>query len=301
MTSFKSFEKFGRTYVPASMTGIGKKVISKVRYRSQRKLALEHFEKFGKSYPNNLMFIAGLPKSGTTWLENLVVSQQQIVSVMPPDAVAHEQDTGGSHNYELRAQDLDDLANALALMKLHCHGSDNNLSLLRDRQIPIVALFRDLRDVAVSYVFYVKKTPYHPEHRIYKSRSVADSLHEFGSSLLSRYSDWIDSWKRFEHEQDVLVSRYEDMHANTQLVLRQVFDHFGIKATDSELHDVVESKSFKKMSTGESNSKVDSSTFFRKGTIGDWVNHFDQREKDLYKEIIGDQLITLGYENDDNW
>ena len=301
MSSYRGAEKIGRNYIPPALAGIGKTAVAHFRYQSQLKRARDGFAAAGPKYPNPIMFIAGLPKSGTTWLENLVTASGEITSVMPPQAVAFEQKSGGSHNFELTNSIFSRLKEALVLMKLHCHGSDNNMQILKSNNVPVVALFRDLRDVAVSYIYYVQKTPYHPEHRKYRGVGMNEALTEFGKTLLPAYRHWIESWQSQANEHDLLILRYEDLHADTVSVLGRVFIHFGIPATDEEVSQVVEEKSFKNMSTGTSASKVDSSTFFRKGITGDWVNHFDQANKELFKTEISSLLIDLQYEDDDNW
>lgn len=42
-------------------------------------------------------------------------------------------------------------------------------------------------------------------------------------------------------------------------------------------------------------------TIFSKGKAGTWKDYFSQEHKDHFKELLGDVLIELGYENDDNW
>lgn len=39
----------------------------------------------------------------------------------------------------------------------------------------------------------------------------------------------------------------------------------------------------------------------RKGTTGEWRNHFTRKLKDHVKDLIGDQLIELGYEKNKDW
>jgi hypothetical protein len=40
---------------------------------------------------------------------------------------------------------------------------------------------------------------------------------------------------------------------------------------------------------------------FRKGTIGSWQNHFSAEHKRVFKELAGNLLIDLGYEQDHDW
>jgi hypothetical protein len=40
---------------------------------------------------------------------------------------------------------------------------------------------------------------------------------------------------------------------------------------------------------------------FRKGQPGNWREHFTPANKALFKDVAGDLLIHLGYEQDYNW
>ena len=40
---------------------------------------------------------------------------------------------------------------------------------------------------------------------------------------------------------------------------------------------------------------------FRKGQIGDWKKWFNKEHKEVFKEKMGDLLISLGYETNNDW
>jgi hypothetical protein len=40
---------------------------------------------------------------------------------------------------------------------------------------------------------------------------------------------------------------------------------------------------------------------FRTGKVGSWRSQFSPENKALFKEIAGDLLVRLGYEQDNNW
>ena len=48
-------------------------------------------------------------------------------------------------------------------------------------------------------------------------------------------------------------------------------------------------------------AKQDAGGFFRKGTSGDWVNHFTADNRHEFHSIAGQLLIELGYEESDDW
>lgn len=58
---------------------------------------------------------------------------------------------------------------------------------------------------------------------------------------------------------------------------------------------------FAKLAEGRGQGQEDVRSHYRKGTPGDWRNHFKEQHKDYFKEHYGDLLIKLGYEEDENW
>ena len=49
---------------------------------------------------------------------------------------------------------------------------------------------------------------------------------------------------------------------------------------------------------GANSKKMDT---FRKGLIGEWKTHFNEKQKKEFKQVAGQLLIDLGYEKDFNW
>jgi hypothetical protein len=40
---------------------------------------------------------------------------------------------------------------------------------------------------------------------------------------------------------------------------------------------------------------------FRSGKTGGWKEHFTEEHKRLFKDVTGDLLVRLGYEESDDW
>jgi hypothetical protein len=73
----------------------------------------------------------------------------------------------------------------------------------------------------------------------------------------------------------------------------------GIPA--SAISAVLERKSFARLAGGRKKGQEDVNSHYRKGTPGDWKNHFSAEHIRQFKDQYGDLLIKLGYESSPDW
>ena len=95
--------------------------------------------------------------------------------------------------------------------------------------------------------------------------------------------------------------RYEDLLEHPHEEVKQLAQFLGVDTSEEAIEQAVSSASFEKSTEGRERGQEDPTSFFRKGTAGDWKNYFTERDKEIYKEAAGDLLIKLGYERDNNW
>jgi len=248
-----------------------------------------------------VLFIAGLPKSGTTWLKKMISSYPGFTEVLIPDVATYELATGGSHDYDLPVDMFLRFEGMLLVTKMHVHGSPHNVEVLREAGVRYVVLYRDLRDVAVSHFFYVRQTPWHPEYPLYSRLSVQKGLAVFADRTLLAYTEWVRSWHRNRDREMSLVLRYEQMLSDPFVALTQVAEHFELDSSPETIDRIVEMHRFQRLSGGRGQGEESTTSFFRKGTAGDWKNHFTPELKETYKKNIGDFLVEFGYEQDHVW
>lgn len=110
----------------------------------------------------------------------------------------------------------------------------------------------------------------------------------------SRMALYIHEWSLRKPE-NILLIRYEDMLADKATQFARMYDFLGADTSDHLVEEVMERTSFTKL------KKSGSSSFFRSGKSGDWRDHFTQANKQQFKRVAGEALVTLGYENDMNW
>jgi hypothetical protein len=281
-----------------------KQIAAHPRHRLNCLDCLRGYEQYGDLYPQRILFIAGLPKSGTTWLKKMLCCFPGFHELMIPELATYEKRTGGSHDFQLPERVFDRLGRMLVLMKLHVDGSPHNVSVLRKAGLRHVILHRDLRDVAVSYYFYVARTPWHPEHGLYSRMKLQDGLRTFAGRSLMAYMDWVRSWRDNRDPEQSIELRYETMLEDTRGTILQVADFFRLNADDAKIDEILEKTAFQQLSHGREQGEDPggrTSSFYRKGVAGDWANQFDARTKALYKSILGDFLIEFGYEKNKQW
>lgn len=296
-----TLESLARKYLPPAGARLAKRCAVWPRYRAQARACREGFCEHGSRYTQPVLFVAGLPKSGTTWLEKMIASYPGFHELLIPEVAAHELATGGSHDYDLPQGMFDRFRDMLVLTKMHVHGSKHNVDVLNKAGIRYVVLFRDLRDVAVSNFFYVRNTPWHPEHPYYVGKEPPAGLAVFAERTLDAYADWVRSWKANRDPDRSVILRYEEMLADPHDSLLKVATLFDLPRDEATIARLVDRFSFKKMSGGRDRGQQSESQFVRKGVAGDWVNHFTPELREIYKNRIGQFLIENGYEKDLNW
>jgi hypothetical protein len=164
-------------------------------------------------------------------------------------------------------------------------------------------IYRDPRDLLVSQVFFA--TDMHEEHGMH---DFYNSLPDFDERLKVAITGidrdglkMVSVKQRYEGvfqwlgQKNVMCIRFEDLINNRDATLMSMLDEVekaGYKIPtprEKALSVLVEAIQPKKSHT------------FRSGKTGGWVNHFTDEHKTLFKEVAGDLLVQLGYEENSDW
>jgi hypothetical protein len=266
------------------------------RFWAQRAAARRGFREYGDRYPHPLLFVAGMPKSGTTWLERMLSSYPGYQEVLIPEATFAELRGEAGHLFELPTGAFARLRGCLVLTKMHCPGSPGNAAVLRAAGVPCVILHRDPRDVAVSYVHYVKGTPWHQDFPALRDLAPEECLRHFIRVRLPEFARWMRSWRDHRDPDKSLMLSYEELLADPAAALRRILDLFGLEAGAELVRELVERNRFE-----ASHASGEGGGFFRKGIAGDWKNHFDESLKREFRDVDGKLLVEFGYETGMEW
>jgi len=111
------------------------------------------------------------------------------------------------------------------------------------------------------------------------------------------WSEFVDSWGH----RDVVHVKYEDLRTDTAKELARVVKGLSGKELDEQkVTELVDKYSFEKQS-GRKPGEESTSSFLRKGIVGDWKNQFSQEAKEVFEHYAGGALLKLGYEKDNSW
>ena len=108
----------------------------------------------------------------------------------------------------------------------------------------------------------------------------------------------IACWLGHDH---VAYLSYEALVGNTAGSVGAALESFLDEPLDrGRLDEVVERYSFRRMS-GRERGDEDRRSFLRRGTVGNWREHFCPESAEVFDHYAGQTLIELGYEPDRSW
>ncbi len=164
-------------------------------------------------------------------------------------------------------------------------------------------MYRDPRDLLVSQVFFA--TDMQQEHGM---REYYKSLPDVGQrlkiaitgidrdglymvSVKHRYAS-VFEWLEQPH---VMCIRFEDLIHNRRATLEAMLDE--VESTGYKIPTPREQA----LSVLSESIQPKKSHTFRSGKTGTWREHFTEEHKALFKDVAGDLLVRLGYEENNDW
>ncbi len=178
-----------------------------------------------------------------------------------------------------------------------------NMRFLRRSGWAVYFIIRDPRDMLVSHVFYATDMySGHGMHKYYnRLPGMAERLavaicgiREEGAQLPSvaeryrRIEGWLD-------HPDVTVLRFEEFILQRELTIDAMLARLERAGYRLKLD---RQEAIRRLSAAIDPKR---SPTFRKGKVGGWREHFNDEHKRLFKEVAGDLLIRLGYEQSNDW
>ena len=172
---------------------------------------------------------------------------------------------------------------------------------LGENNVHNLFMIRDLRDVLISDVHYIRKNKNHYLHELFSRLPDMRACLElslrgdpgsdwpgFGQRM-QKYMGWLDTNTHVVRFEDLIGSAGGGDSERQHETLNRMFRFLGIELSTEELQALA-TRVFS-----------DVSPTFRKGRIGTGISQLDPELKSLFKEQAGELLIRCGYEKSLDW
>jgi len=230
------------------------------------------------------LFVLTIPKSGTHLAAKAIESLTDIP--INGDVMNHE--------FFIEAYLLDN-----PNISVTGHLVSNFEPLLYNNQVKKILLIRDLRDLCISSVYWLRKNDWYSgsiDHTKFYRMNFDDQLaymidlhhDEFSiKAFAQRAIKWM-------HSPHVLTIRFEDLvgekgggSKEAQIdALKKIADYLEVTVSKKKLDYVVQ-------------NLWGSSKTFRKGKINNWRTQFNEKNLVLFQQILGEESKILGYSTEE--
>jgi hypothetical protein len=101
------------------------------------------------------------------------------------------------------------------------------------------------------------------------------------------YLNWLD-------QPEVLTIHFEDLIHDRAATLTRIMDHLLSRAPLRATRQLI-------LDSLETSINPKKSPTFRSGKTGEWKKRFTEEHKKIFKDVAGDLLVNLGYEQNNDW
>ncbi|KAL7597644.1 hypothetical protein Lser_V15G26274 [Lactuca serriola] len=260
-----------------------------------------------KAHPTDI-YLATLPKSGTTWLKALVFAivnrnryKNNSLSTHPllisnphnclpfieTEIYRHTPTYAKAHSPRLFATHIPYISLPQSILQSNCR---------------LIYLCRNPKDVLVSMFHFANKL----RDKSSSLLTFEEAFDSFSNGVMpiGPYWDHVKGYHKVssEHPGKVLFLTYEDMKTDTLNHVKRVAKFLGYPFTEKEetagaVQEIIRLCSFENLSEvnkhGNLREGIPNDAFFRKGEVGDWTNHLTNEMSQTLDRITREKFHGL--------
>lgn len=190
-------------------------------------------------FKHNFIFVVGLPKSGSTLIENILKTIGYVDMTSSPLRYFFIDKSKNPHDI---SEELFQLIpkNKPTFLKLHTHYNEHNMGLLNKYNPKIIFSFRNLHDVLISRYNHILSDKKHRHHNLvngldlvegFKKSLTVKNTYDTPDRPIDYFSDWIDNWKKeiSSKKLNVLILNYEDYENDKIKYISEILNYLEIR------------------------------------------------------------------------
>jgi hypothetical protein len=279
-----------------------KSVLRSTLYQTEKLTQRIRFASTSGEFP--VLLGISFPKSGTHLLDQILLGFSNVAPYakrVHSFYAEYEGESGVKRAPEQALKWLDSLR-PRDMASAHLFARPGAVARVTSSKFIPYFIFRDPRDVVVSHVFYVTDMEERHVHHAYYA-SLSDFNERLKVSILGRPDAGIefpDIAARFEpyldwiQHPEVLTIHFEDLINDRAAALTRIMDHFLARVPLLAPRSLI-------LDSLETAINPKKSPTFRSGKTGEWKKFFTDEHKKIFKDVAGDLLVKLGYEENNSW
>tara|TARA_B100001093_G_scaffold92843_1_gene84999 strand:- start:5775 stop:6668 length:894 start_codon:yes stop_codon:yes gene_type:complete len=256
---------------------------------------------------NKKLWICGLPKSGTTLIE-------QILDFLPYLRIDRSLLRNFPDKDKLSINNFSNYTKCFSnenfsYVKTHLEFDKKLVDHLESDNFLIVVSFRDIRDAMISRYYHILNDKNHWQHELVKNENFETgfiyslkkkySKHQnnnLSEEPLVYYYNWILNWKKIDNSK-ILKLWFEDYKDEPLNYIKKIlnFTNFN-NYNEKNIYDLIKIKNKKDSSTAL-NKKLNrinkNISTFRSGKTGEWKELFTKKINHEFLKIIPDDLSKI--------
>jgi len=250
------------------------------------------------------VFANAKPKSGSHLLLQIMNGFCQVApyAYVAADPIRTINASGGRRSVDKVLKDLKGIQPGVIGWG-YVDATPENLAYLCHPRRTNYFIYRDPRDMLVSHVFFATDMHLgHGMHNYYQKLSDFDERLKVAIRGIDQNGLYmVNVRQRYEgvfqwlEQPDVFCIRFEALINQREQTLNLMLDH--LEKTGYE----IPTPRNQALEILIKTIQPKKSTTFRSGKTGEWQKYYKNEHKTLFKDIAGDLLIRLGYEDNNDW
>ena len=258
------------------------------------------FQLYSHKYSQNVIFMASMAKSGSSWVASILYSLPGFQQIQP---AMWKKSASSSWNESKKEHDLypdifSEYKGKLAVIKGHTWGKPENAEILDNNGIKYIFTIRDPRDALISNYYHARNHHQHWDHDLVNQMKLNEFItYKIQTGAFKReILSWLKMWMDNRNPEFSLIIRYEDMLENDVKEISKAIRFLSFDIDQSTIDEICLNNRFNKV-TGRQRGDEDQDSFYRKGISGEWKESFTEKNKTLLEQCEYQELIyELGYE-----
>ncbi|XP_059196201.1 amine sulfotransferase-like [Centropristis striata] len=237
------------------------------------------------------VFVVTYPKSGTIWMQQILLLLEAKGDLTTINHLNNHSnadlipwiEVNGNRQMFITAP-----SPRLRVTHLQLHFMPSALS----QKGKVIYVARNPKDVLVSYFYFHKLA-----NMLETPKDFNDFFEKFirGDVFGGSWFEHVKTWYSHKNDMDMLFITYEEMIKDLQSAVERISLFLGKELTDEQLANVVKHSTFNNMKKiPQANYEQvpgdllshHQGTFMRKGTVGDWKNHFTAAQNERFDKVF---------------